>query len=327
MYAHQDIWIEDNCYDQEHVDEVVEEIRNNFDEYFSSFIETESGKDISTDDFEKLKKKMGVTGTDNKKKSRTWGQSYKNIIIESINSFEGDRDKYIEILNEESLEEYEDDQASFKAKTLKNECPIIHSTLFNKRAKELDKYRVQFSIAGPANLYEVVKTLSEFGTEYEEKCNPDTYEDIETYEKLGMGPMDTDGFTVYGVIGGGIKSHMLFKVHPAVFPNRSRSAIWSLWYLTGKKKFGCTMDSEFLMIDVEKSIVQQNYFYPYELFAFYAFEIYKILRDKATELGVYIDTEYRYVIVDEFLNFVANQHDEEISFMKSQIRDGGWGLA
>ena len=139
--------------------------------------------------------------------------------------------------------------------------------------------------------------------------------------------MDTEAFTVYGVIGGGIKSHMMYKVYPNTFPNCSRNAIWALWYLTDKKTFGCKTDSEFLMIDVGKSFTQQNYFYPYKLFAFYAFEIYKLLRDKATELGAYIDTDYRYVIVDSFLSFVENVHDEETSFLKAQIRDGGRGFA
>lgn len=326
MYAHQDIWLEDVCYEQDHVNEVVEEIRKNFDEYFQDFIETEGGIGVSDEDFEKLKKKMGATSTGNKKKSSTMTASFKRVIVESLESFEKDQEKYIEIFDAENLEEDEEDVNSFKSKTLKNECPIIHSTLFNKRAKELDKYRGQFSIADPNELYEVIKTLSEFGTEYEEEIyDPNTYEEIESYEELGMEPMDTDEFTVYGVIGGGIKSHMMYKVHPSVFPNRSRSAIWALWYLTDKKKFGCHMDSEFLMIDVDKSIVQQNYFYPYEIFSFYAFEIYLMLRDKATELDAYIDPDYRYVIVDEFLDFVADQHADEIDFMKSQIKDGGWG--
>lgn len=120
---------------------------------------------------------------------------------------------------------------------------------------------------------------------------------------------------------------MLYKVHPAIFPNRNRSAIWALWYLTNKETFGCKTDSEFLMIDFSKNIVQQNYFYPYQLFAFYAFEIYKMLRDKATEYNAYIDTDYRYVIVDAFLEFIAMEHDDEIAFLKSQIRDGGMGYA
>ena len=46
-----------------------------------------------------------------------------------------------------------------------------------------------------------------------------------------------------------------------------------------------------------------------------------------TELGAYIDTDYRYVIVDSFLSFVENVHDEETSFLKAQIRDGGRGFA
>ena len=81
------------------------------------------------------------------------------------------------------------------------------------------------------------------------------------------------------------------------------------------------------MIDLSKNIVQQNYFYPYQLFAFYAFEIYKLLRDKATEYDAYIDPDYRYVIVDAFLEFIAMEHDDEIAFLKSQIKDGGMGYA
>ena len=97
--------------------------------------------------------------------------------------------------------------------------------------------------------------------------------------------------------------------------------------MTDKKVFGCDMDSEFLMIDVEKSITQQNYNYPYELFAYYAFEIYKLLKAKAIELNADISDEYRYVVVNAFLSFVADQHDDEIALFKAQIRDGGVGYA
>lgn len=98
-----------------------------------------------------------------------------------------------------------------------------------------------------------------------------------------------------------------------------------MWYLTNKSKFECKQDSEFLMIDIEKSITQQNYFYPYELFSFYAFQIYLLLKQKAIENEVYTNPEYRYVIVDAFLSFVASQHDDEISLLKSNIKDGGYG--
>lgn len=326
MYANEEFGIEEVCYDEVHVQKVIKEIRKNFDGYFADFVNTEAGSSLSKESFEKLKRNFGVVSS-SVKYSKSLRNSYKTIIVESVDSFEKDRQKYLDILDEETLEEYEDDPSTFKSKILRNECPIIHSTLYNKRAKELDKYRGQFSIADPTEMLEVVTTLCEFATEYyEEIYDRETYENITNYWELEMGPMDTDEFTVYGVIGGGIKSHMLYKLNPEIFANRSRSAIWALWYLSGKKTFDCRMDSEFLMIDVGKSITQQNYFYPYELFIYYAFEIYKMLKKKAEEMDLYIDPEYRYVIVDEFLSFVADIHEEETSFLKAQIRDGGMGF-
>ncbi len=52
-----------------------------------------------------------------------------------------------------------------------------------------------------------------------------------------------------------------------------------------------------------------------------------MLKEKADLNDVYLDTEYRYVFVDSFLGYVAQKHDEEISFLKQQIRDGGFGYA
>ncbi|MDD6214824.1 MAG: hypothetical protein PUB42_06555, partial [Firmicutes bacterium] len=190
------------------------------------------------------------------------------------------------------------------------------------------KYRYEFSIADPEKLLHTVHNLLDFANEYmSEIYDEDDYEYARFYDELNMEDLDTEDYTVYGVIGGGIKSHMLYKLYPSVFPNRSRNAIWALWYLTNKANFGCSMDSEFIMIDVDKSIVQQNYFYPYELFAFYALAIYNLLNDKAKKMDVYIDPAYRYVVVDVFLNYVADEHSEEISLLKSQIRDGGLGYA
>lgn len=327
MYSHHDGFVEECCYDTHHLMKVREEIEKNFNPYFDKFIETDGGSLLSGAEFEKLKKRFKVCDTKSGKENHK--SNFKTLLVEAYEYFEKDRQKYIDIFDEESLEEAEDDSAAFKYKTLKNDCPIIHSTLFNKRAKDLDKYRYEFSIAAPDNLLSVVSNLSRFAREYmEEFYNEENYDEpIYYYDDLELGDIDTEDYTVYGVIGGGIKSHMLYKVYPSAFPNRSRNALWALWYLSGKKTFGCEMDSEFLMIDVAKSITQQNYFYPYELFSFYAFHIYALLKEKAEELGVYIDPRYRYVAVNRFLDFIAKEHDDEISFLKSQIKDGGFGYA
>lgn len=327
MYTRMDnSGVEDICYEQGHVETVLYAIKQNFDQYFMRFIDTTAGKGISIEAVQGLQKKLGIE-VQKKKKNSDLAENYKTIIREAIDDFERDQVDYQTIFRREWLEDLDEDADVFKSKTLRNECPIIRKTLANRRAKELDKYRASFSQADADWLLRIVYNLCVFGDEYQRNYDPDTYEDAETYQDLDLGLLDTDDYTAYGVIGGGIKTHMLYKVHPSLFPNRSRSAIWALWYLTNKKTFGCHTDSEFLMIDLSKNIVQQNYFYPYQLFAFYAFEIYKMLRDKATEYDAYINPDYRYVIVDAFLEFIAMEHDDEIAFLKSQIRDGGMGYA
>lgn len=328
MYTHQkERNIEVKCYDLEHVEQVLESIQNNFSKYYDEFIKSEAGNAVTADDVKKIAGNLGIK---NVKISDKINQKEKfiNIIKDSIGSFERDREKYLAIFDEESLEEYEDDPQYFKSTVLKNECPIIHSTIHNKRAKELDKYRYEFNVSDPNELLRVVSNLHNFAEEYyQEIYDQESYDQINNYKDLRYGILDTDDYTVYGVIGGGIKTHMLYKLYPAVFPNRSRDAIWALWYLTDKNTFGCKQDSEFLMIDINKFITQQNYFYPYELFAYYAHQIFQMLKEKADSIDVYLDPEYRYVFVDSFLGYVAQKHDEEISFLKQQIRDGGVGYA
>lgn len=319
--------VEPVCYENSHVSKVVETIKRNFDGYFQRFLETEAGSCIILEDFDKLREKFGSGKLEGSKKNDKT-KKIKSIIIESIDEFEKDRTAYEEIFDLELLEEYrdDDDAETFKSKTLRNECPIIRKTLVNKKAKKLGKYRAAFSHIDPYELLDVVINLCKFAEEYKGDYNEENYERYESYEDLGLEVLDTDEYTAYGVIGGGIKTMMLYKVNPSLFPSRSRNALWAMWFLSGKENFGCETDSEFIMIDIYKNIVQQNYFYPYELFAYYAYIIYKLIKEKAEELEVSIDTNYRYVIVDAFFDYVAKEHDDEISFLKTQIsNDGGMG--
>ncbi len=317
---HKDFNVEPICYDERHIENVLETIKTNFEPYFVRYLETQAGVLVSGAEILELQKKFGMKVTD-KRIAKDLSASFKAVIAESIDSFEKDREAYIQIMDLDTLEEYEDDAHTFKSKVLKCECPIIRKTYQNKLAKELDKYRADFNHADAEKLRSVVYNLCEFGEEYEDNYDLDEYEKIHNYEDLNVSILDTNDYTALGVIGGGIKTHLLFKTHPAVFPNRSADSLWALWYLTDKDDFGCITDSEFLMIDVKKSFTQQNYFYPYDLFAYYAYELFKLLRDKADSLNAYLDDSYRYVFVDSFLTYVAREHDADIAFIKSRSDD------
>lgn len=282
--------VEPVCYEEKHIQAVVKEIKRHFDGYFDDYLKDNT--------------------------------SFVKKIAAAIENFESDQEAYKKIFDLELLDEYKDDLETFKVKVLKNECPIIRKTYNNRSLEELKKYRYDFDTANANYLNNVVLNLCQFGEDYKAKYNPDTYDSIVDYKELGMETLDTDEYTAYKVIGGGIKTHMLFKVHPGLFSNKSRSSVWAFWYLSGKKTFGCHTDSEFLMIDTENNTTQQNYYYPYGLFHYYAFEIYKLLKAKAESLGAYINPDYRYVVVDAFLQFIADTHKADIDVLQKSS-DGG----
>jgi hypothetical protein len=107
-----------------------------------------------------------------------------------------------------------------------------------------------------------------------------------------------------------------------MYPNRSRQAVWSLYYLSNGKRFGCKQDSEFLMINAKESTTQQNYFYPYSLFSFYALRIFNMLKEIYALQGITnLPVEYRFVVVDGFLSFITSTHQSEIDFLKQKSQN------
>lgn len=310
--------IEDICYEKSHIEEVVAEIKQNIPPYFNLFIETDGGNTIPYDKLSELSRKFGSTSQP-KKKHKNIKIVLERLIEESEKDFYSDREVYKQHLDPEALDEYAQDVSSFKNTILRNQIPIIRKTLQNKSAKELDKYRSAFAKAVPGDLFRVVNNIVTLAIKWRnEWYNSEDFENISTCDDLDFFELDEDQYAAYGVIGGGIKSHFLYKLYPEMFPNRSRESIYALWYLTSKKYFDCQQDSEFLMINTrnDENTTQQNYFYPYGLFAFYALEIYRYLKEILSREGIDVSEDHRFIIVDYFLSFVSRQHQEEIDFLK-----------
>ena len=69
MFVDNDSWdVEEICYDHTHIQNVVSEIKKNFDTYFEKYIQTEAGNGISQEDFEKMKRKMGICSDEKRQK-------------------------------------------------------------------------------------------------------------------------------------------------------------------------------------------------------------------------------------------------------------------
>lgn len=319
MYYPNDI--EEICYEQDHIEQVWQEMKQSITIYFQQYIDTEGGHSINDSEAEKLAEKFGSTSKP-KSKVKDSKKILERLLKESIADFEKERQPYQDILDLESLEEYKHDVNSFKNTVLKNQIPIIRKTLQNKQAKELDKFRVAFNNAQPGHLFEVASNIVKLANEWRNDWyDAKVFENIDACDDLGYYDLDAEGYTAYGVIGGGIKSHFIFKLFPEMYPSRSREAVWALYYLSNKKKFGCKEDSQFLMINADEGTTQQNYFYPYGIFAFYALRIFNTLKELYAKNGVSLPIEYRFVAVDGFLSFVSRSHQNEINVLKQNSQN------
>lgn len=312
--------VEDKCFQVRHIQKVLNVIKSNFQGFFDKFLESQQSH-ISPDRIDELHDKF-IVDYNGKHLVFDRSRACKELFQEAISDFEKDRGTYIDLFDQELLEEYEDDPQQFKSRALKIDTPIIRKTLQNIYAEQLDKYRAAFNRANAMDLLTMVSKLSKFSEDYvKNKYNQEIFESIVYYKDFDLTILDTEEYTVHGVVGGGIKSTMLYKNYPEVFSSRSRLAVWALWYLVGKEKFGCEMDSEFLMIDLKKNSTQQNYFYPYELFEFYALQIYVLIKEAAKLLGVELNSKYRFVYVDAFLSFIALERIQEINFLSKSSED------
>lgn len=210
----------------------------------------------------------------------------------------------------QTLEDFALVPNSFKNR-VKSDCPIIRRCI-NSRDEAMKKYKKDFNLSTGQRLLQVTTNIVKFGHEYVEDFDHEEYETCETVDDLELWELLEEDYTAYGVIGGGIKSHFLYNLFPYAFSNRSQVAIWALYFLSDKKQFGLVDDSEFLMIDVDHGTTQQNYFYPYDLFSFYALKLYLMLKEACAKKGYHFDDDYRYIYLDKFLNFVVEEHRGDI---------------
>jgi hypothetical protein len=193
------------------------------------------------------------------------------------------------------------------------------------RDKKLDKYRMDFKKASPNDLLDVTRNLANFSNDYYSKFDENQYDNIRSLASMGLLELQEEKYLVYGVIGGGIRSHFLYKLHPDVFPNRGREALWAFYFMTDKKSFSCKDESEFCMINTKEGTTQQNYFYPYDLFSFYAYQVYLLIKEYCKHEHYLFPNNYRYVIVDDFLKYIHKKHTEDVSILSVNVKEDNYG--
>ena len=277
--------LEEQVFENYHIENVLNEMALVFDSYFSSFKH----------------------------------KAMKTIFREHIEDHQNEITAYKKYLDPQVLEEYEYDPNAFKVFS-KNDCPIIHRCLWS-RNEFAKTYNKSFNRVSGRELLNTVKMISNFGMEYVESFNDNAHENVSSPSELNLETLSEEAYYLPGVIGYGIQSTLLYGVYPQQFAHRSQNAVWMLYFLSGRKDFGLLDGSEFLIIHVDKGTIEQNYYYPPPLFGFYAIKIYLMLQ-KACELEkIPLFDQYRYIYLSAFSNHVASLHFDDINTYRRSSED------
>lgn len=272
--------LEQQVYESAHIHQVMREIEGNFPDYFKSFAQ----------------------------------QPLELLLSNHIREYGKEQDAYREYLDLEVLDEFECDPNAFKSHTRRH-CPIIRRCL-NARDEVMKAYQKNFRLATGRQLLDAVRNIAEFGVSYVADFDDEAHEDAATYSDLGLEPLNDDKYRRLGVIGYGIQSSLLYGLYPRNFAHRSQDAVWSLYFLSGRKDFGLKDGSEFLMVRPDEGTCEQNFFYPAELFGFYALSAFVMLELACEDLSITFENRYRYVYLSRFCDHVADTHRDDINTYK-----------
>jgi hypothetical protein len=232
------------------------------------------------------------------------------LFQEEIERHQKEQEAYQKYLDLQVLEEYAFDPNAFKGFTKKN-CPIIQRCLWSQD-EIMKSYKIAFNNVSGQDLLEAVSMIAEFGRLYVNEFSDQQHEHADSPSDLGLETLNEPEYGTLGVIGYGVQSSFLYGLYPRCFAHRSQNAVWSLYFLSNRKEFGLQDGSEFLMIHQDQGRIEQNYFYPAQLFAYYALKTYLLLKEGCHDLGIGFNDDFRYIYLSVFNDFVAEKHREDI---------------
>ncbi|KAA6333290.1 hypothetical protein EZS27_018282 [termite gut metagenome] len=302
--------------DAEHINEVWKIIEKNIPIYFEKMLESE-------DELAALKAntsfKIQSSSPDTQKR-------LDEIFLKGL--FYKEEDKYKKFFSEESMHEFEDedDPKAFKS-ALSTKVPVILKARNSKR-ETMREWQERFATSKAVDVYAIFFNLIDFMNDYVSEIDPKEYgefNDINELEKFYILNEDDD-YNVPGVIGMGIKSSVLFYLNPTFFLGANKNTLYGYYFLSECEHFHLpSQTNEFIMInDMRKEsnrrnntnmLIDQNYWFPYDLFMLYGLRTYRKLKELCTKHKYPLDDAKRFVHVNTFMSQIWDLEYDKIVTM------------
>lgn len=209
--------------------------------------------------------------------------------------------------NAEMLEIMNDDLSAFKNNVFGEKLWTVRSSLHDMSNPELDRYRESFDNATPKEIYVCVKHILEETKNYIENIFPKiSLSSIQNIEDLKLEYLNEDEMLLGGVIGLGIRSELLHRMYPAVFPIMTRRSLWGMYFLTSENEF--IVDENFQ----GKSRTSHQWNYDYARFCFYTNFLTNIMETYLKKYKIKMDMTIRFGYLNLMLVEYSAKHKSEI---------------
>ena len=257
----QDLGEFDACREPAHIAKVWSAIEANLPRYWDGFVKREAAKAVS--------------------KAATQSGAALQAFVSAIQQYERQAAKYRGFFDAEAMDEYSDDPSVFK-QMMAREVPVISGTL-SQRRQELQEWQRNFRTSRGRDLYQVFANVLDFQKDWAKGRSEASYAAYDSIDEIGLDPLDEDEkLSLVNVIGMGIRSIVLYHLDPRILPQRARTDLYGLYFLSGMQDFElASKSSEFLMINDRNvasngsMIMEHNFWYSYGLFTLYALRIFR----------------------------------------------------
>ena len=308
----------------DHVHEVWNVIEMNIQVYFNKMIE-------ENDELAALKANSSFnvqSGTSNIRKKLS-----KNFET-GLQNYKKEESKYKKFFSEESMHEFEDedDPKAFKS-ALSTKVPVIFNARNSKR-ESMQEWKEKFATSKAVDVYAIFFNLIDFLNDYVNEINPTEfgeYNELRNLELLYTLNEDDD-YNVPGVIGMGIKSAVLFHLNSTYFLGANKNTLYGFYFLSDCEHFNLpSRTNEFIMINDLKQesskknsknlLIDQNYWYPYDLFILYSLRAFRKLKQLCAKHNYPLDDVNRFVHLNSFMSQIWNNNSEKIGTMTGGDQD------
>lgn len=318
-----------NCVDLRDGDSYDQHLKELLDQIFNTKINQSLSKDIKISNMEEGYKDIPLIVKEVKERAFKYFQQLfitedKLATTKKLNAIakkwadqiEEYHNSFVKKFNPDKMEIYEEQLEDFKNNVFGKQLWTVKAAL-KTPDPDLARYKKDFRNADPVEVFDTVNGILNAAHSYNENITPNiNYAKISEVSELKMDFLNEESMFMNRVIGFGIRSEILHRYFPALFPIMTQPSLWAMYFI-------CENNYEF--ITIEKRVresrmrVSHNWQYPYDRFSFIMNVIANELFNWFENYDIKLDPSLRFGYVNMFLSSISDFHKQDTKLLHEWV--------